>query len=96
MPLLIACPNTQCNHPGPLGFSEPRPWGWHVYHDPTCPGAWEYSGRWYNTEQEAWKAFKKSARGLDPLWVKAYDAKILRNSNRSYKYWIGKWHEQFT
>lgn len=59
MPAMIACPNTICDFPGPLGFNEPKPWGTHFYHSRECTGAWAYNDKWYNTEAEAWEQYKQ-------------------------------------
>lgn len=93
MPVIMACPRTGCNHPGPMGFTEPRLWGMHFYHQ-GCAGAWEYRGNWYDTEAEAWTAYKRNNPHLNKNWVKAFDARILKGSERLYKYWIKKWDKE--
>ena len=98
MPVLMSCPHSGCTHPGPLGFIDPHPWGTMFYHggdcgEPICR-TWNYEDQWYDTEEAAWKQYKKDNPHLNELWVKAYDALIIKKSERSYKYWIHKWDEK--
>jgi hypothetical protein len=92
MPAMIACPNSQCQFPGPLGFNDPAPWGIHFYHS-GCPGAWLFNEVWYDTQAEAWEAYKKQHGPFDPDWVAAFDAKILRNDHEEYERLIQVWRE---
>lgn len=94
MPMLIACPNPKCNFPGPMGFSDPVPWGLHVYHGRECNGAWLYNNQWYAEEKDAWNQYKKDNMHLDRNWVKAFDARILKKSERSFNFWIKKWNDE--
>lgn len=90
MPALIACPNTKCDFPGPMGFSNPSPWGTHFYH-PNCPGAWLLDEKWYDTEAESWKVYKKDNPRLEEEWVAAFDAQILRKDHAEYERLIEVW-----
>lgn len=94
MPALMKCPRKGCNHPGPMGFTDPVPWGIHFYHGSHCPGAWLYREKWYDTEAAAWKQYKRDNPQLDPDWVKAFDARILKGSERAYTYWINRWNKR--
>ena len=95
MPAMIACPN--CEHPGPMGFNDPKPWGRHFYHSKLdgceCDGAWEYNGEWYKNEAGAWKAWLKDNPRQDEDWRKAFEAKIVRGDMAGYKRHIKKWRE---
>lgn len=94
MPLIMACPHPKCDHPGPLGFGNPHPWGMYVYHGSSCPGVWLYDDNWYANQAEAWKQYKKDRGPFDANWTKAYDALILEKNERKYKIWINRWSKK--
>jgi len=96
MPAMIECPN--CDHPGPMGFNDPVPWGRHYYHSQLegrteCRGAWQFDGEWYKNEAGAYLAWKKTTSN-DPDWEKAFDAKILRGDMKAYKRLIKIWRDK--
>ena len=93
MPAILPCPNTKCDHPGPLGFNDPVPWGQHFYHTGDCPGAWRYDGQWYDTEAQAYTAWKRG-QSLDPDWEAAFDARILRRDMAAYNRLIQVWRDK--
>jgi len=95
MPALLPCPNTKCNHPGPLGFNDPSPWGRHFYHGRDCEGAWSYENKWYDTEAEAYKQYKIDYPGKPESWVNAFDAKIIEKDHDKYDRLIQVWREEF-
>lgn len=99
MPVLMACPNPNCNHPGPLGFTEGSPWGRRFYHSDLrpgdCPGMWEYNGKWYSTEAEGWKQYKKDAGPFDENWTKAFDARILHHNEEQFDKYIKLWSKLY-
>lgn len=93
MPAMIACPNTNCDFPGPLGFNEPKPWGTHFYHSRECPGAWVYNDKWYNTEAEAWEQYKQDNPNKPKIWFKAFDARIIDGNHAEYERLIELWRD---
>jgi hypothetical protein len=95
----MRCPNPTCNHPGPLGFSDPSPWGLHFYHDSGCPGMWLYRDAWYATEAAAWTQYKqdgqREGRRFDADWLLAFDARLLHQDERKYRRYIKRWSAKY-
>ena len=94
MPAMMACPHPGCDHPGPMGFSDPHPWGTHFYHESGCPGAWLYGDKWYATQADAWRQWKADNPGQNRHWLAAFDALIVDRDTKAYKKHINRWKRE--